>query len=44
MFKDANTTQVAVFTGDMVKDLPPIEVKPSNEGAKPGNDVNHWYI
>ena len=41
MFKDANTTQVAVFTGDMIKDLPPIEVEPSQEEAKLNNDVSH---
>ena len=39
--KEQSNTQVAVFTGDMVKDLPPIEVKPSQEGAKPGNEVSH---
>ena len=39
--KDSTSTQVAVFTGDMVKDLPPIEVEPSQEGAKPDNDVSH---
>jgi phage terminase small subunit len=26
--KDSNTTQVSVFTGDMIKDLPPIDVTP----------------
>lgn len=34
MFKDSNTTQTIVFTQDITKDLPPIditEVKPSNE-------------
>ena len=36
MFKDANTTQVAIFQGITETDLPPIEVKPSQEGAKPG--------
>jgi len=29
MFKDANTTQTIVFTGDMIKDLPPIDIEPS---------------
>jgi len=33
--KEQSNTQVSVFTGDMIKDLPPIEVKPSQEGAKP---------
>jgi len=39
--KEQSNTQVAVFTGDMIKDLPPIEVKPSQEEAKPSNDVSH---
>jgi len=39
--KDSTSTQVSVFTGDMIKDLPPIEVEPSQEGAKPSNDVSH---
>jgi len=41
MFKDANTTQVAIFQGITEADLPPIEVKPSQEVAKPSNDVSH---
>ena len=39
--KEQSNTQVSVFTGDMIKDLPPIDIEPSQEGAKPSNDVSH---
>jgi len=39
--KEQSNTQVSVFTGDMIKDLPPIDVKPSQEEAKSNNDVSH---
>ena len=33
--KDNTTTQVSVFTGDMVKDLPPIDIKQEELPDKP---------
>jgi hypothetical protein len=39
MFKDNQVTQVSVFTGDMVKDLPPIDITQEVNPSQGSNDA-----